>query len=138
MGGLAACVVMLAKGPAPSAAGYSVLRHSIDALYYWLMVPSMVVCVLSGFASMLVHKPYWNALWAWLKGASTMIVLALTIRSQEQALSVSTPAVFGRPLELAEVLSRERSWLWTLLVIALLNVVVGIWRPRFRGLLRSR
>lgn len=127
-------MIMLATGPAATAPAYANMRHMIDVLFRLLVVPSTVLCVLSGFASMLVHRPYWNALWAWFKGATTMFILALTFRGQGQALSVTTPEVVADPAELAEVLRRERSGLWALLLLALINVVIGVWRPRFRSL----
>jgi hypothetical protein len=67
MGGLAACMVLVLSGPRASTAAFATVRHTIDALHTWLVLPSMLVCVFSGFLSMFVHKPYWNALWAWLK-----------------------------------------------------------------------
>lgn len=130
MGASAALVVMRVAGPAPGAEGHAALRHTIDALFTWLLVPSMLLCIASGFASMFAHKPYWNALWAWLKAFSGMLVLELTFRLKGVSLSVGTPEVAADPSELAEVLRSEWSSVWVLLVACLLNVVVGVWRPK--------
>jgi hypothetical protein len=42
--------------------------------------------------------------------------------------------VAGDAQELADTLYGEWSSLWVLLVVSALNVVVGVWRPRFKGL----
>jgi hypothetical protein len=132
-----ACAVILAKGPGTATAAYPSIRQLFVALFRFLLVPSMVVCVFSGFASMMVHRPYWNALWAWLKGGTSILLLTITFRGQGQALSVLDADVFGDPAQLADVLRKERSGLWILLAVALFNVVIGIWRPRFSGMKRK-
>jgi hypothetical protein len=125
MGGTACCLVLLAAGTGAA--------PGIDALFQRVLVPSMVVCVLSGWVSMILHRPYWNALWAWLKGVSGMAVLEFTFRVQGLSRDVSTPDVPGDQAAIHEALRLELSGLWVLLGLGLLNVVVGIWRP-FRAL----
>lgn len=129
-GAIATFVVLHAEAPAASAPGYPEVRHGIDATYRWLALPSMVVCLLSGLASMVVHRPYWNAPWAWLKASSSTALLGLTVRMQGVARSLSEPSVLRDRTELAQALLNEWKGLWTLLIILALNVIVGIWRPR--------
>jgi hypothetical protein len=136
MGGAAACVLLRTFGSTTPPDGFTALRHAIDAVFHWLLVPSMVVCILSGWVSMFVHRPYWNALWAWAKALSGMAVLQFTFRLQSLASSVTTPDVLNDPLELADVLRKEWSGLWVMLAVCLFNVVFGVWRP-FRAFQNS-
>jgi len=132
-GAIATFLVLRAQGPAAGHSGYVEVRHGIDAAYRWLAVPSLVVCVLSGLLSMVVHRPYWNAVWAWLKAATTAALLGLTLRMQSVARDITSPEVLGHPAELLDSLATERKGLWMLLVVLLINVVLGIYRPRLVG-----
>jgi len=134
MGAVAACVVLRFRGPAVAGPGYVEVCHAIDQLYVWLIFPSTLVCIASGFASMVSHKPYWNALWAWAKGASGLAVMNFAFRMQNVALEVATPQSLADRAELDRLLATEWSGLWVLLALSLFNVVVGIWRPRFQGM----
>lgn len=126
MGAAAAFAVLRAKGPSPLAEAHAALAPAIAALFGALAVPSMVLCLASGFASMFVHKPYRNAGWAWLKGFSGLLVLQLTFRLQ--SLTLALPGT--EPQELPEALRTERVVLGLLLAACGLNVVVGVWRPK--------
>jgi hypothetical protein len=134
MGGVGAVVVFRWKGPGVDHAGYFELCHAIDALYKWVIIPSMLLCIASGFASMFAHRPYWNALWAWAKAGSGIVVMNFGFRMQGYAEKVSSPDYLADRAELADALRTEWSGLWVLLVVSLLNIVVGIWRPKFQKL----
>lgn len=111
-GGLAALFVLLAPGPGPE------LRRAVVGLHAALLVPSVVVCILSGIASMLVHRPYFNALWAWAKALLGLPALMLAIRLEQVAADPADP--------------RERSMMVAQLVLVTAQVVLGIWRPQPR------
>jgi len=132
MGGVAACVVLRLHGPGPGAEGWLVVRHQLNALFRYLLVPSTGVCIFSGFLSMFVYKPFWDALWAWAKAGSGVILLQFTFRLKWNALDVTAPLDPSDPLDLSKALRNEWSGFWVLLGVSLFNVVVGVWRPRFR------
>lgn len=132
-GAIATFIVLHVQSPVAGAPGYPEVRHGINATYRWLAVPSLVVCVLSGLASMIVHRPYWNAPWAWLKASSGTVLVGLTVRMQGVARSLTEPTVLSDRAELAGALLNEWKGLWTLLVVLALNVIVGIWRPRLKS-----
>jgi hypothetical protein len=134
MGGVAAVVVFRWKGPGVDRPGYFELCHAIDALYTWVIIPSMLLCVASGVASMIVHTPYWNALWAWAKAGSGIVAMNFGFRMQGYAAKVSSAEFLADRAELADAFRTEWSGLWVLLVVSLLNIVVGIWRPKLRRL----
>jgi hypothetical protein len=137
MGGMAALVVLLRAATEAAPSTFAGLRGSIDLVYRWLLVPSMVLVVLSGFVSMFMHKPFRDALWVSLKAVSGVAVLEFTFRLQglareATALAVQTEAGTAPPGELADALRAEWLLLWMTLVVCLANVVLGVWRPRFR------
>ncbi len=125
MGGVAAFVVLRSAGPSPGDPAWPSLRHALDGLHARLVVPSMLICLFSGLASMFAHRPYWNALWAWLKALSGMAALELTFRLQGVSNGLLTEP------DPTESLRTEWSSCWVLLAVALLNVVVGVLRPKF-------
>jgi hypothetical protein len=128
MGGVAAFVVLRSVGPSPADAAWATFRHALIALHARLIVPCMLLCLFSGLASMIAHRPYWNALWAWLKALSGLAALELTFRLQGLSTTLSTETDLA---ELASDLRLEGSSCWVLLTVAFLNVVVGIVRPKF-------
>lgn len=104
------------------------LRTQILRLGSLLLLPSMVLCVLSGLLAIAATRNYLEAGWAWLKALLGLSLfeasLMLTGRAQEAlelARRSGAAAVLGRP---------ERGILWVLLAISVLNVVLGVWRPR--------
>jgi hypothetical protein len=132
MGGVAVVMVVRSRAQLPEAPAYFELCHAIDVSYRWIIIPSLALCVFSGFASMMVHRPYWNALWAWLKGASGAVVLNICCRMQTMAHRATDAEYLRDRAQLADVFRGEWSGLWLLMILSLLNVVVGIYRPRFR------
>lgn len=135
MGGVAAILVLRHKAPGLGSDGFVATCHTVDQLHRLLVVPSMLVCVFSGFASMMVHRPYWNALWAWAKAASGIVVLNFNFRMQNLARGLTDAETLASRAALVEGLHKEAIGLWVLVVVSALNIVVGIWRPRFRRLL---
>jgi hypothetical protein len=130
MGGVAACLVLRHSAPAYGGEGYQLVREQLNALFSVLIVPSMGVTIFSGFASMIIYKPYWNALWAWAKAGSGVIVLQYAFRMKWNALELSAPLDPTDPLDVPRALANEYSGFWVLLIVSALNVVVGVWRPR--------
>jgi hypothetical protein len=141
MGGLAAYVILIRVGAGQGPLGALAVRRCIDGLLTYLLLPSMVVVVVSGFLSMIVHRPYRDALWAGVKGVSGMGVLELTLHLQSQARDareLMEQALGGHPdaEALGELLHFEWVCVWLLVVLAVGNVALAVWRPRF-GFIRG-
>ncbi|MDJ0940816.1 MAG: hypothetical protein QNJ00_13730 [Woeseiaceae bacterium] len=139
-GGLAAFMLMLSAAPEIGATPeYATVRSTLALVSRWLILPSMALVFLSGILSMAVHFPFQNALWVWIKlGAGFLIfesMLATIDAPARDAALAATRAVAGEidAAELArEVVDRWGAW-WTILVLAILNVALAVWRPRFRS-----
>ena len=137
-GGIAAFMLLLANGPEPGATPeYLALREGLYAISSKLVLPSMAVIFLSGVLSMAVHFPFQNALWVWLKLAGGFLIfesmLATLDAPARRAVEAAKQALTGELSEpdlVARISEPWGAW-WVLLILAGLNVVLAIWRPRF-------
>jgi len=144
MGSFASCLVLVATAPpSRSLAAYAAVRQSIAAISHWLLVPSLALVVVSGMLAIAANKAYVDAGWAWFKAAlglgmfeGTLLTVAGSAR---RAAELSAMAASGKPdaAELAQVLHAEWGGLWVLLALSLANVVLAVWRPRFKALNNS-
>ncbi len=143
-GGLATFMLMLTHGPGPdSVDAYAAVRRAVSAVSTWIIVPGMGLVVLSGLLSLTVHPPFRRARWVWVKLASGLAVVALTLVSLDwtarKAAEVATQASAGA-ISVADMQSAIADpWVawWTLLILAAVNVSMAVWRPRLgqRGVL---
>ncbi|NBC23066.1 MAG: DUF2269 family protein [Gammaproteobacteria bacterium] len=93
IGGLFAYMVLLAAAPQDSAAAYADLRASIAAISNWVLLPSLAVALVTGLASMVVHGPFRDKSWAWIKAALGILmfkgVLTIVSAKADYAATVS-------------------------------------------------
>ncbi|MEL6199699.1 MAG: DUF2269 family protein [Pseudomonadota bacterium] len=136
-GGIAAYLFVLAAAPEPTDISQVLtLRTSIDFLVSWLIIPGMLVVLVSGLVSMMVHTPFMEQGWVLLKAVSGVLIFEASLASIDgparRAKEAAERAAAGE-FDLAE-LSGMMHDEWTALVIllglAVANVVLGIWRPR--------
>ena len=136
IGGLGCYMILLAFAPQETPAGYADLRQSIAAISSYIVLPSLAIAVISGLLAMMVHRPFLNKGWVWLKAAAGILmfkgVLTIVGSKADHAAAVSRQIAEGEPL--AEVLEQAIAYEWHILyvimAISVANVVVGIWRPR--------
>ena len=141
MGAMACLLVMLAFAPPPTQlAEYASLRGAMGGIAKWILLPSLALTLVGGLLAMALNRNYQNAGWALVKLATGILVFEWGFAGvqgpiQEEA-ERSADALAGRidAATLAQSLGSERGSLWILLGIATLNVVLGIWRPRFTKL----
>jgi len=137
IGAFAACLILIVTAPLDSSVGYAASRQNILFLCRWMLVPSLALVIISGLLSIAVNEAYKDAGWAWIKallGISMFEGTLLTVvSSARQAAELSAQAVSGAgdPGRLSQVLRTEWGGLWILLGVALANIVLAIWRPRF-------
>ncbi len=136
-GAFASCLVMAMKKPDAQLLAYAAAREQIAFVSQWLMMPSLVLVILSGFLAMLLQPAYYDAGWVWVKAAlslslfeGTLIIMgnAADRATQLSALAASRHAGAA---ELTEAVHAERMTLWLLLTVCLANIVLAVWRPRF-------
>ena len=92
--------------------------------------------LLSGLWSMAFTSAYANAGWAWLKLATGILVFKGVLLSIQgpvvKEAELSARALVGE-IDLASLgqrLTEEWIVLWVMMVVAIANVVLGIWRPK--------
>lgn len=138
IGALMGYIVILLAAPQDTAAAYSNARASIAALCNYLLLPSLAIALMSGLLSMVVHPPFRETRWAWLKallGLSTFEATLGVIGSKaSSAASISAKIAAGEPQQkaLADAIAMEWGALTAIMLLSLANVVIGVWRPRLR------
>ncbi len=141
LGAIAALLVLHASLPEPSELErFETLRGAMASVAQWRPLPSMALVVLSGLLSMAVVPAFHSADWAWAKLVTGLLVLEVTVAAIQapidRAAEQARAALAGElPLtELAALGARQGpEWgsLWFVGAIAVANVVLGVWRPRF-------
>jgi len=138
-GALAAHGILLATASAASLDEYAIVRQNLAAISSWILVPSLAVALVSGMLGIAVHPPFHDAGWVWIKAAMGFPMFhatLLTVDSTAQRVSaLSARAVAtgdADPALLADLMAHEWTGLWTLLVLAVAQTVLGVWRPRRR------
>ncbi|MEO0574072.1 MAG: hypothetical protein AAF004_01325 [Pseudomonadota bacterium] len=137
-GGLITYALVLIFAPEMSEASqHFALRVSLAGVSKWLILPSMILVVISGLLAMIVHYPFMNAPWVWLKALTGLLIFEATLASidspAQAAKRAATDAIDGN-IDLATLntlLDKEWLALWILLGLSAANVVLAIWRPRF-------
>lgn len=137
MGGMACALVLAGAAATQPPEAHAAVRAGLETVATWLFLPSMLLVVLSGLLGIGVHPPFHNAGWAWFKAALGVVVFEATLHLQataKDAALLTRQALSGEGDAgiLAEVLRGERLGLLVLLAVGVLNVVLGIWRPRLR------
>jgi hypothetical protein len=137
-GGLAAFMMVLAYGPGPEMLSeYAELRGSLAVLSRWLILPAMVATLTSGLLSMAVHFPFQDKGWVWVKALLGLLVFEASLASIDgpaRAAAAASASAAAGEIDAARLVTliddKWGAW-WMLLAIFVVNVILGIWRPRF-------
>lgn len=137
LGAISTCLVLVATAPTDPVA-YASLRQSIVRVQEWVLLPSLVAVLISGLLAIAATAAFKDAGWAWLKAllglamfeGSLLTIVAAGRQAATHAAAAATGAAEAAA-PLAEALRTEWGGLWAMFAIALANVVLGVWRPRF-------
>jgi len=138
MGGVAALAVVLMLTPASVGdAGYASLMIGMSKLGAWVIGPSVVLTVITGLLSMLVHPPFQDAGWVWIKAATGILVLLAGLHIIGPLQEAATRAERGLAIaadaaHTARAFDAEIGTAWVLLGVSVVNIALGVWRPRFQ------
>lgn len=136
IGGILVYMILLLGAPKETPAAYADLRESIAMVSNYVLIPSLALVLVSGLLSMAVHHPFLNKRWAWFKAALGILmfkgVLAVVGTHADYAAAVSRKIANGEAPadELATALTYEWDTLWVVMAISVVNVILGVWRPR--------
>jgi hypothetical protein len=141
MGSMACLLVLLSFTPAPtSLSEYAILRGGMGAIAKWIFLPSLALTLVSGLLAIAVNPTFHNAGWAWVKLATGILIFEWGFTAvqgpiqQEAELSASALTGEVGAETLAGSIGAEWNSLWVLLAVTVLNVVLGVWRPRITSL----
>lgn len=139
IGGLGCYMILLMMAPEGTPEAYADLRQSIAMISNYVLLPSLAIGVISGLLSMVVHRPFLDKRWVWLKAALGILmfkgVLTVVGAKADHAAVVSREIANGASSSDVLETALVQEW-WTLVVVMALsiaNVVIGIWRPRLMG-----
>ena len=139
VGGLAAYMLVLWAGPdVTTIDAYAAMRASLAAVSKWLIMPSMLGVLVTGLLAMALHYSYMEAGWVWMKMLSGVLVFEASLGSidgpAKAAVILSERARAGEidAATLAAGVRDEWGAYWTLLFLAVANIALATWRPKFR------
>ncbi len=139
MGAMASFLVLLSIAPPPAdLEAYALIRSAMDRIARWIFLPSLVLTLIAGLLSLAINRSYQNAGWALTKLATGIIIFEwgfVAVQGpiqNEAALAARVLTGQADPSKLGLYLDAEWNSLWVLLAVATANVVLGVWRPRFR------
>ena len=118
---------------------YVAERQVMERVASLVMMPSLLLSLLCGLASMAVVPGYHGAPWAWAKLVTTVLMLEgslLGIQSpikREAKLAGAALTDGSLVSELALTLDAEQGSLVLIGLVATVNVALGVWRPKFRS-----
>jgi hypothetical protein len=137
MGAMAALIILVVLMPEPTALeAYATHRAIMGKIAEWLLLPSLGVVLFTGLWSMAITRAFLHAGWVWVKLATGILVfkgVMISIQGPaEQEAILSAQALSGTvdPAQLGQRIGEEWGVLWVMMVVAVANVVLGVWRPR--------
>jgi uncharacterized membrane protein len=135
MGAMACLLVLLAFLPPPSQLNETAaMRGAMGAIASWIFLPSLALTLVAGLLAMAANRFYQNAGWAWVKLATGVLVFeggfAGVVGPMQDEAARSAQALAGAADAAAQAPGAETNTIVVLMAIALVNVMLGVWRPR--------
>ncbi len=130
MGAMAALLAALTLVPAgASGLGDAGVARMLGAVAGWVLLPSLALTLLAGVLAIAVTPAFHDVGWVWVKAATGVLVFEGGLMAVVGPLQAAAKS--GAASLTAHALAAERHSLWLLLAVALANVALGVWRPRF-------
>ncbi len=136
-GAMAALAVVVILAPASiNTAGYIPIMVAMAKVAAWIIEPSIVLTVVTGLLAMAINAAYQDAGWVWAKAATGILILegglhVLGPIQDEAKRGAGALASGPDPASVASLLTAEGNTLLLLIAVAVANIALGVWRPRF-------
>lgn len=117
-------------------------RQALALVSQWVLLPSLVVCVVTGLLLMGINRSYAAAGWVWAKALLGLMLVKAVISINDPAArdlaawalhAASNGLAAGDAAARAELARLARmEWLgtWLALALAVAAIGFGVWRPR--------
>jgi hypothetical protein len=140
-GALAAMMVLLATSPpVTELAAYTTQRRAIASVSEWLLFPSLGLVIVSGLLAIGMNRAFHDVGWVWLKlllGVSAFEGTLVAVHGPATRMAERAEAALAGQLDLdalATPIHNEWGAMTIILGVAIANIVLGVWRPRFTRL----
>lgn len=136
--GLIGYAFLLVKGPQGSPAELAHLRAMIAQLSNWVLVPSLGLALVSGLLAIVVHRPFQDLRWVWVKALIGMTLFESTLaviqsKANDGAVIAAQLAEGkGSREDLQLILASEWTALYAISALVVASIAIGTWRPSFR------
>jgi uncharacterized membrane protein len=137
MGSCACLLVLMNNTPqSRSLADYAEMRGAMAAIVTWIFFPALIATLASGLLAIAINRSFQNAGWVWAKLATGVLLfeagMAYLVGPIQEEAKRSASALAGQldPASITGSYGGERGTIWLVLVIATVNIVLAIWRPR--------
>ncbi len=138
IGGLLVYMLLLVEARQDTPEAYADLRWSISQLSDYVLMPSLAIVVVSGLLAMVVHRPYMDKRWAWVKAASGILMFkgVLTIVGAKANYAAGVAEKIANGEASREALDAALAYEWyalgAILALSVANVILGVWRPKLK------
>ncbi len=137
-GALLAQLVMLQNmPPVEPLEAYAAARGLMGLVAKWVLFPSLAIVLVSGLLSMAWTDAFHNAGWVWAKLAlgisvfeGTLVAVQGPARREAERAAQALAGEFD-PALLAATADGETLATLVVLGVAVINVVLAVWRPKF-------
>jgi hypothetical protein len=123
--------------PVEALAEYATARGQMGIVAQWLLFPSLGIVLVSGLLSMAWTDAFHGAGWVWMKlalGVSVFEGTLITVQGPaKHEAALAAQALLGEVDPALLGLTASAEWKSTLVIlgVAIANVVLAVWRPRF-------
>ncbi len=129
---------LLLKAPQDHPAQLADLRAMIALLSNWVLVPSLGLALVSGLLAIVVHRPFQDLRWVWVKALIGMTLFESTLAviqskaNDGAVLAAQLAEGKGSREDLQMILASEWTALYAISALVVASIAIGVWRPSFR------
>jgi uncharacterized membrane protein len=141
MGALASFIVLARIAPpASSIADHALISGAMAEISRWIFLPSLAITLIAGLLAVAESRAFQNAGWVGAKLATGVLIFEGGLVhihgaiQEEAARSARALAEQVDPATITGSFGVGQGTLWVIFAVALANVALGIWRPRFSRL----
>ena len=136
--GLIGYAFLLLKAPQETPAQVAALRTMIAQLANYAIVPSLGLALVSGLLAIVVHRPFQDLRWVWVKALIGMVLFESTLaivqsKANDGAL-IAAALVEGKGAreDLQLIVASEWTALYAISTLVIASTAIGTWRPALR------